>query len=89
MVANITAQPLSTVDDIHQEMIAQLTSSVRWVDSVKYMVAQGVANFVEIGPKEVLTGLVRRIDKGVNTAACGTVDGVQSLLASNDQGREE
>jgi [acyl-carrier-protein] S-malonyltransferase len=82
VVANITAQPLSTVDDIHQEMIAQLTSSVRWVDSVKYMVAQGVANFVEIGPKEVLTGLVRRIDKGVNTVACGTVDGVQALLAS-------
>jgi [acyl-carrier-protein] S-malonyltransferase len=83
VVANITAQPLSTVDDIHQEMIAQLTSSVRWVDSVKYMVAQGVANFVEIGPKEVLTGLVRRIDKSVNTVACGTVDGVQSLLTSN------
>lgn len=84
VVANITAQPLSTVDDIHQEMIAQLTSSVRWVDSVRYMAAQRVANFVEIGPKEVLTGLVRRIDRSVNTVACGTVDGVQALLTSNE-----
>ncbi len=84
VVANITARPLNTVDDIHQEMLAQLTSSVRWVESVQYMVDQGVTDFVEIGPKEVLTGLVRRINKGVNAVACGTVEGVQSLIAGNE-----
>jgi [acyl-carrier-protein] S-malonyltransferase len=80
VVANITARPLNTVDDIHQEMVAQLTSSVRWVDSVKHMIAGGVTDFVEIGPKDVLTGLVRRISKEVKAVACGTVEGVQSLV---------
>jgi len=83
VVANITARPLNTLDDIHQEMIAQLTSSVRWVESVEYMVVQGVTNFVEIGPKDVLTGLVKRIDKEVNAVACGTVEGVRALLAGD------
>ncbi len=81
VVANITARPMSTVDDIRHEMVAQLTSPVRWIESVEYMVAQGVTDFVEIGPKEVLTGLVRRINKSVTAIACGTVDGVEATLA--------
>jgi [acyl-carrier-protein] S-malonyltransferase len=84
VVANITARPLNTVDDIHQEMVGQLTSSVRWVESVEYMVGQGVTDFIEIGPKEVLTGLVRRVNKSVSAVACGTVDGVQSLILGTE-----
>jgi [acyl-carrier-protein] S-malonyltransferase len=84
VVANITARPLNSVDEIHQEMLGQLTSSVRWVDSVEYMVAQGATHFVEIGPKDVLTSLVRRIDKSVTALACGTVEGVQALLTGSE-----
>ena len=84
VVANITARPLNTVADIHQEMLAQLTSSVRWVESVEHMVNQGVTRFVEIGPKEVLTGLVKRINKEVEAVACGTVDGVKALVTGNE-----
>ena len=83
VVANVTAHPLNTVDDIRQEMLAQLTSSVRWVESVEYLVGQGVTQFIEIGPKEVLSGLVRRIDKSVKTVTCGTADEVQALIAGN------
>jgi [acyl-carrier-protein] S-malonyltransferase len=83
VVANITACPLTSVENIHQEMIAQLTSSVRWVESVKHMAAQGITDFVEIGPKDVLTGLVKRISKEVNAVACGTADGVQALVTGN------
>jgi [acyl-carrier-protein] S-malonyltransferase len=83
LVANITARPLNTVDEIHQEMIDQLTSAVRWVDSVKYMIAQGVTDFVELGPKDVLTGLVRRIDRETRAAACGTADSVQTLVTGS------
>lgn len=80
VVANVTARPLDTVDDIRQEMMAQLTSSVRWTESVEYMVAHGVTHFVEIGPKDVLAGLVRRINKSANALACGTVENVQALV---------
>jgi [acyl-carrier-protein] S-malonyltransferase len=77
VIANITARPLNTVDDIHQEMVGQLTSSVRWVNSVETMIAQGVNRFVEIGPKDVLTGLVQRISKEVQAVTCGTADEVK------------
>lgn len=83
VVANVTARPLDTVDDIREEMIAQLTSSVRWVDSIEYMTTQGVTNFVEIGPKDVLTGLVGRIAKDIKAVACGTVDSAQALITSS------
>jgi [acyl-carrier-protein] S-malonyltransferase len=80
VVANVTAQPLPDGTAIRQEMVAQLTSSVRWVESVEYMVGCGATTFVEIGPKEVLTGLISRINKGVKAIACGTPAGVQAAL---------
>jgi len=80
IVANITARPLQTLEAIREEMEGQLTSSVRWTDSIQWMVDQGVAEFVEIGPKDVLTGLIRRINKEVKTQAAGGPDGVAALL---------
>jgi [acyl-carrier-protein] S-malonyltransferase len=82
VVANVTARPLTSADDIRQEMVAQLTSSVRWIESVETMAARGVTRFIEIGPKDVLTGLVRRIDENVSALTCGTAAGVQTLTAS-------
>jgi [acyl-carrier-protein] S-malonyltransferase len=82
VVANVTARPLNSADDIRHEMVAQLTSPVRWIESVEYMAAHEATRFIEIGPKEVLTGLVRRIDKNVSALACGTAAGVQALASS-------
>lgn len=84
VVANITARPMQTVEDIRQEMLAQLTSSVRWTESVEYMLAHGVTDFVEIGPKDVLTGLTRRINKSARALACGTADGVRALVTGHE-----
>jgi [acyl-carrier-protein] S-malonyltransferase len=67
IVANINARPLDSLEAIREEMEGQLTSSVRWTDSVRWLIAQGITKFVEIGPKKVLTGLIRRIDEGVET----------------------
>jgi [acyl-carrier-protein] S-malonyltransferase len=78
VVANVTATPLEGVDAIREELVQQLTSPVRWVESVQYMIGQGVTEFVEIGPKDVLTKLMRRIDKSVQAKSVGdakTVDG--------------
>jgi [acyl-carrier-protein] S-malonyltransferase len=83
VVGNVSAQPLKSVPEVRTELMAQLTSSVRWVESVKYLAAQGVTHFVEMGPKDVLTGLVRRINKDVTAKSCGTLDEVRALLAES------
>ncbi len=63
VVANVTAQPMTTVDEIRAELKAQLTSPVAWTESVRTMTAQGVDTFQEVGPGDVLLGLVKRIDR--------------------------
>jgi [acyl-carrier-protein] S-malonyltransferase len=65
LVANATARPLTDPDEIRDALGRQLTSPVRWTESVRWMIDQGVTRFVEIGPKEVLCGLLRRIDHSV------------------------
>jgi [acyl-carrier-protein] S-malonyltransferase len=79
VVANVTAQPLAEPADIRAEMLLQLTSSVRWVDSVRYMIAQGVRTFVEMGPKNTLSRLINQIDPTVQALAVGTVAELDSL----------
>jgi [acyl-carrier-protein] S-malonyltransferase len=61
LIANISAQALTTVEDLRVELAEQLTRPVQWTRSVQEMVAHGVDTFVEIGPKQVLSGLIRRI----------------------------
>lgn len=80
IVANITAQPLDSLEVIRAEMEGQLTASVRWTDSVLWMVNQGVTQFIELGPKDVLTGLIKRISKDVTAHSVGTPDGITALL---------
>ena len=85
VVANVTAAPITTVAEIREELVEQLTSTVRWVESIQYMIAQGVTTFVEIGPKNVLTGLMRRIDKSVRTVNVGDVAGIEALTRESEK----
>ena len=80
VVVNVTAAPITTAAEIREELVKQLTSTVRWVESVQHMIAQGVTTFVEIGPKNVLAGLIRRIDKSVRTVNVENVEGVKAFL---------
>ena len=52
--------------DIQKNLIAQLTSSVRWTKSVQNMIADGAEEFIECGPGKALQGMIGRIDKNVN-----------------------
>lgn len=81
IVANITARPLDSLDAIRSEMEGQLTASVRWTDSVLWMVAQGLSEFVEVGPKDVLSGLIRRISKEVRASSVNSPQHIEALLA--------
>jgi [acyl-carrier-protein] S-malonyltransferase len=78
VIGNTQAQRLTTPEAIRAELVAQLTGSVRWTGTLQTMLAGGVTTFVEIGPGEVLTGLVKRVDRkagrvNVNSPA-GVVD---------------
>lgn len=61
---NVTARPETDPDTIKKNLLAQLTSPVRWTQSVKNMVSDGADTFLELGPGTVLQGLVKRICKG-------------------------
>lgn len=63
VIGNVSAAPLSTAAEVRADLQAQLTANVRWTESVQHMLEQGVHSFVELGSGEVLTGLVRRIDR--------------------------
>jgi [acyl-carrier-protein] S-malonyltransferase len=65
IVANTTAQPLTGGDALKAELLQQLCHSVLWQRSVEWMIGEKVAEFVEIGPGQVLTGLIKRISKDV------------------------
>jgi len=63
VIANITAQPLTDVDAIRQELVGQLQNSVQWTKSMAYLIGQGHDVFIEFGPGKVLAGLMKRIDR--------------------------
>ncbi len=65
---NVTASAVSDPEEIKANLIIQLTAPVRWTQSVQQMVADGATLFTEVGPGNVLQGLVKKIDKDVETA---------------------
>jgi [acyl-carrier-protein] S-malonyltransferase len=66
---NIDAQPQTEPAIIKQNLIAQLTGAVRWTQTVQNMLADGATAFVEVGPGNVLQGLVKKVDRQVQTSA--------------------
>ncbi|GAB1447223.1 ACP S-malonyltransferase [Bacteroidota bacterium] len=66
---NVTASAISDTESIKANLIAQLTASVKWTQSVQAMVADGATHFIECGPGNVLQGLVKKIHKEATTAA--------------------
>jgi len=81
IIANTTAQPLTTAELIKEELLRQLCNCVQWQPSIEYMVNDGVSAFIEIGPGRVLTGLIKRINRDVKTLNIGDVDAINNIEA--------
>ena len=77
---NVDAAPLVDVDAIRRELDLQLTNSVRWTESVQTMVYAGAELFLELGPKDVLTGLLKRIDRSKSGKAINNVESLKKFL---------
>lgn len=83
--ANTTAAPLTSAAAVRAELEAQLTGSVRWTQSIQAMAAAGIQRFVEVGPGEVLTGLVRRIDRSVARATINNSESLAAFVAAQQR----
>ena len=81
MVANTTAELLETEPEVYKELRDQLVMGVRWQKSVEHMIAKGADLVVEVGPGNVLTRLVRRID--YNTNSLSLSDDYEGLFSEN------
>lgn len=79
IISNVTALPLPDVAAIRNELPAQLTTQVRWTDSVRYLLAQGITTFIELGSKDVLTNLLKRIDANAVSVAVNGPEGLGKL----------
>lgn len=80
IVSNVTAEPVGEGRSARALLLRQLTSPVRFTESVRRMRREGAAAFVEIGPGSVLSGLVHRIDAEARTLTLGTAAEVKTLL---------
>ncbi len=85
VVSNVNAQPHATPDQISARLVEQVTSSVRWEESMRYLLAQGFTRFIELGPGTALSGFMKRINKEAqmfNVADVGSLETtVQALTA--------
>ena len=79
VIANVTAEPVTLVADIRELLVRQVTSPVRWTQSVQRLAAEGVDTAYEAGPGSVLRGLVRRIERGIGVKPAGTSEDIAAL----------
>ena len=82
IIGNVNARPMTSAVQIKADLQAQLTSRVRWTESIQYMVSHGVNTFVELGSGSVLAGLIKRIDREVNTLSLGSPEDFERLLSA-------
>ncbi len=70
---NVDAKPYTDPAKIKENLIAQLTGAVRWTQTVQHMLADGAESFIEVGPGNVLQGLVKKVDRQAQTSSATTV----------------
>ncbi len=80
IISNVTAKETNSPKEVKSLLISQIEKKVRWLESVEYMINNGVKNFVEIGPGKVLSGLIKRINKSVNVYSINTEEDIKLLL---------
>jgi len=79
IIANVTAQPLTAVETIKEELVSQIVHCVKWQQSVEATIAKGVTTFFEIGPGNVLAGLIKRISPGAQVFNVNSADSIAEI----------
>ncbi len=81
VITNVTAEPVNESKQISDRLIEQLYSPVRWVESIEKMEELGVDTYIEIGPGNVLSGLVKKVNRRANIFQVNSVDSLASTVA--------
>ncbi|MDH3733061.1 MAG: ACP S-malonyltransferase [Gemmatimonadota bacterium] len=81
VIANATAEPVTSADQAVDTLLAQLTSPVRWVEGVARMIDYDPADWLEVGPGAVLAGLLRRVDRGLRARSIGDPEAVDAFMS--------
>tara|TARA_Y100000748_G_scaffold264827_1_gene234361 strand:- start:392 stop:1330 length:939 start_codon:yes stop_codon:yes gene_type:complete len=79
IVANCTAKPVSESSDIKEELITQISGCVNWRQTIEFMIDEGVTDFYEIGPGRALSGMVKKINKEMNTYNISDLASIREL----------
>lgn len=79
IVANCTAKPVSESSDIKEELVAQISGCVNWRQTIEFMIDEGVTDFYEIGPGRALSGMVKKINKEMNTYNISDLASIREL----------
>lgn len=79
VIANVTALPLATSENVKTELKQQLLNPVQWIKTIEYMTQHGVTTFIEIGPGRVLAGLIKRINKEAVTLNLSDLATIRSM----------
>jgi len=77
IISNVTAKEENDINKIKPLLIDQITSRVRWRESIKYMIKKGVTNFLEMSPGKVLSGLVKKIDPNVEISNINSIEDIK------------
>lgn len=78
IISNVTAKDENDTSKIKQLLVDQITSRVRWRESIEYMIKLGVTEFLEIGPGKVLSGLVKKINKDVKIQYINAIEDIKN-----------
>jgi len=79
VVSNVDAKPNTSKDRVKGLLVKQMDNPVRWEESIKYIISQGINNMIEVGPGKVLSGLIKRISKEVKLSNIEGVKGLKRL----------
>ena len=77
IISNVTANEENEVNSIKNLLVDQITSRVRWRESINYMIKNGVKDFIEIGPGKVLSGLVKKINTDVKISNINSLEDIK------------
>ena len=80
VISNVTALPHAGAGEIRARLVEQVTSSVRWEESVRYLLGQDFTRFIELGPGTALSGFVKRIEKNASVVNVADVPSLESTV---------